>query len=143
MMGLFEIISLILNLVLGGGLFITLVTLKSVKQEAAANAKKAEAEAAKADAATKASELDNVEGAIKVWRDLAQDMADRHVEMIKQVEELRKEVNRLRLINNKIMRLLDRITPENMNQMVEKIKNEIDAEEKLHIIATRGVDCRV
>lgn len=125
MMGIFEIISLALNLLLGGGLLITLLTLKSVKRQADAKADGAIAE-------TKSSELKNVEAAIKVWRDLAQDMAERHTEVLDQVEKLRLEVNRLRLINNKIVRLLDRITPENMNQMVQKIKDEIDADDKIH-----------
>lgn len=125
MTGIFEIISLVLNVALGGTLLVTLATLKSVK-------KKAGAEASKAEAETKSSELNNVESAIKVWRDLAQDMADRHAEVLDQVEKLRLEVNRLRLVNNKIVRLLDRITPENMTQMVQKIKEEIDADEKVH-----------
>ena len=39
MMGIFEIISLVLNLAWNGGLWVTVVTLKSVKKEASAKAK--------------------------------------------------------------------------------------------------------
>ena len=40
-----EIVSIILNLVLGGGFIVTVFTLKQERLKASANAKKAEAEA--------------------------------------------------------------------------------------------------
>ena len=67
-----------------------------------------------------------------MWQEMAVGMADKHNELLEQVEKLRSEVNRLRLVNNKIVRLLDRITPENLTQMVAKIKEEIDAEDGIH-----------
>ena len=67
-MGWIEIISLVLNLILGGGLIVTIATLRSVKIEAAANAKKAAAVAT-------ASEIENVEAVIKLWREMAEKMA--------------------------------------------------------------------
>lgn len=136
MMGLFEIISLVLNLVLGSGFLITFVTLRSVKAKADAEARKAVAEAKK-------QEISNMASLVQMWQDYAVNMGDKHNELLEQVEKLRSEVNRLRLVNNKIVRLLDRLTPENMNEMVQKIKNEIDAEEALHN-SSRGIaDCRV
>ena len=54
----FQLVSMILNLLLSGGLIVTLATLRSVKREANASAKKAEAQA-------KASEIENVEAAVK------------------------------------------------------------------------------
>lgn len=136
MMGLFEIISLILNLVLGSGFLITFVTLRSVKAKADAEARKAVAEAKK-------QEISNTASLVQMWQDMAVSMGDKHNELLEQVEKLRSEVNRLRLVNNKIVRLLDRLTPENMNEMVAKIKKEIDAEDKIHTIVSRGSDCRV
>ena len=56
-----QIISLVLNLALGGGLIVSLATLKSQKR-------KGEAEADKANAEVKTTELDNVQEAIKIWR---------------------------------------------------------------------------
>lgn len=126
-----ELISLILNLVFGAGLFVTIVTLKSVKQEARGKAQQAIAEAEKTVAAVRKDEIENVEAAIKIWRDMATDMAERHSETMKQVELLRKEVNRLRLINNRIVKLLDKITPENLQATVEKIKQEIEDDEAI------------
>ena len=54
-----EIVSIILNLVLGGGFIVTVFTLKQERLKASANAKKAEAEAENA-------ELDNEEKAAQI-----------------------------------------------------------------------------
>lgn len=120
-MGIFEIISLILNLLLGSGMIVTLLTLKSTREKAAADAK--------------AAEINNVDAVAKMWRELAEKMSDQYTEVSEQVDRLTKEVNKLRLINSKIVRLLDRITPENMLDMIEKIKQEINnGEENNHSI---------
>lgn len=120
-MGWFEIVSLVLNAVFGGAFLITLVTLKSVKSEAAANAKKAEA-------AAQASEIENVESVIKLWREMAQKMSDDRATLATQVEELSTEVRRLKNATNRVVRLLDKITPENMEETIGIIKKEIDDE---------------
>jgi dihydropteroate synthase len=116
-MGTFEIISLILNLLLGSGMIVTLFTLKSTKAKAAADAR--------------ASEINNVDSVAKMWRELAEKMGNQYAEMSVQVDKLTKEVNRLRAINSKIVRLLDRITPENLVDMIEKIKQEINQSEQI------------
>jgi flagellar basal body-associated protein FliL len=116
-MGIFEIVSFVLNLLLGSGMIVTLLTLKSAK-------KKAEADA-------KASEINNVDSVAKMWRELAEKMGNQYAEMSVQVDKLTKEVNRLRAINSKIVRLLDRITPENLVDMIEKIKQEINQSEQI------------
>lgn len=129
-MSWFELISFLLNLALGSGLIVTLVTLKAAKKEADARAEKVRAEAA-------ANEIQNVEAAIKIWRDMAESMAQRHEALMAQVEDLRKEVNRLRLINNKIVKLLDRITPENLVETIDKIRKEIENDEAI----THSANC--
>lgn len=126
-----ELISLILNFLFAGGLFVTLITLKSVKQEAIGKARKAIAEAEKEVAAVKKDEIQNVEAAIKIWREMAESMAERHDETMREVQALRQEVNRLRLINNRIVRLLDKITPENLQTTVDKIKQEMQNDENM------------
>lgn len=115
----FETISLVLNFLLGGGLIVTLITLKSTK-------KQAEADAQKALAIAKASEIENVDAAVKIWRELAENMAERQAGLSEQVEELSVEVRRLKNATNRVVRLLDRITPENLSEMVEKIRSEIE-----------------
>lgn len=114
--------SLVLNLALGTGLVVTIATLRSAKVEAAANARKAEA-------AAKASEIENVESVIKLWRTLAESMAEKQDSLTTQVEELSSEVRRLKNATNRVARLLDKITPENMSEMVDAIKKEIDDEQ--------------
>lgn len=131
-----EIISLILNLVLGGSLIVTLITLRATKLEADANAKKAVAVA-------KASEIENVDSAVKIWRELAEKMAERQNELAERVEELNVEVRRLKNATNKVARLLDRITPDNLGEMVEKIKQEIEDDHKDIGNSSNGADAKL
>lgn len=117
--GMFEMVSFVLNLLLGSGLIITLATLKSMRKEAGGKANKAVAEA-------RADEIQNVEAAIKIWREIAQDMADKYDLVTNQVEKLSKEVRRLNTINNRIVKLLDKITADNLESMVDAIKQTIN-----------------
>lgn len=110
-----ELISLLLNLLFGGGFIVSLVTLRSTR-------KKAESEA-------RTSELDNVQEAVKIWREMCESLKKElesykasQAEMNAQMEMLRREVSRLSTINHKIVMLLDKITPENMEQMIDQIK---------------------
>lgn len=117
--GMFEMVSFVLNLLLGSGLIITLATLKFMRKEAGGKANKAVAEA-------RADEIQNVEAAIKIWREIAQDMADKYDLVTNQVEKLSKEVRRLNTINNRIVKLLDKITADNLESMVDAIKQTIN-----------------
>lgn len=110
-----SIISVFLNLVFGGGFLVSLVTLKASRK--------------KADAEVKTTELDNVQEAVKIWREMAESLKSElesykanQNNMTMQLEGLRKEVAKLSSINNKMVKLLDKITPENLEQMVEQIK---------------------
>ncbi len=114
-----EILSLVLNALLGGSLIVTLVTIRPTRKKAFAEAK--------------ASELDNVQEVIGIWRqaveNLKVELADSrqkneamNASMQKEIESLRKAVARLTTINNRMVKLLDKITPENLDSMVEQIK---------------------
>lgn len=125
-MNVLDIISLLLNLILGGGLLVSLATLRQTKRKAGAEAEKAVHEA-------RADEIKNVDAAIMIWRKLAEDMSDKYNDMSnkcealsRSVENLTTEVNRLRLTNNRIIRLLDKITPENLEHVVAEIKQELN-----------------
>lgn len=114
-----ELISLIFNVILGGSWLVTFFTLRSKVKSAAA--------------AARADELKNVDSAIKIWREIAEDMADKYNEMSERCDKLNanlldlsREVNRLRQSNNKIVKLLDKITPENLENVVTEIKNELN-----------------
>ncbi len=119
--GLFELISTLVNVVLGGGLFVTMLTLRSQKKKVAAEAKSAEA-------AAESAELNNAENLARMWREnfevLNVELKDtrlRAAEMALQVEALRKEVEKLTRIQNKIANLLNTIEHPN----VAKIKEEL------------------
>ena len=110
-----------MNVVLGGGLFVTMLTLRSQK-------KKVAAEASLAEAVAESSELDNAEKIARMWREnfeaLNLELKDtrlRAAEMALQVEALRKEVEKLTRIQNKIANLLNTIEHPN----IAKIKEEL------------------
>lgn len=120
-----QMISILLNLILGGGFIAQLVTLRSMRKKAGSEAKGAEADAEK-------KELDNVEKAIKIWREMAENVIKQRdeallnfTEMAKQVEALRRDVQKLNHTNQRILKLLDKISHENLESTVEEIKSEI------------------
>jgi len=121
-----EFISLALNLVFGGGFLISFLTLRAQRKKAGAEAKGAEATA-------ESTELDNVEKAIRIWREMAENLKTQRDEAItsfgevsKQVEALRRDVKKLNSTNQKILKLLDQISHENLERMVKEIKEEIE-----------------
>lgn len=118
-----ELLSIILNVVLGSGFIASLITLRSTKKTAGAKAQQAVAEA-------RANELKNVESAITIWRQIAENMSAQYQDLSEQVEALRKEVRRLNSINNKTLKLLEKVNSENIEVIVEQIKkimNEVDS----------------
>ena len=86
----FEIISTILNLLLGGTCIVTLATLKATRTKAGAEAKGAEHEA-------KGKEIENEEKASKLLMDYI-------------VEPLKKEINALRKEVRKLQKCIERIS---------------------------------
>ena len=119
-----EVIITIITALLTGG-FSSLITVRFSRQ-------KAKAEAVLAESSVKTSELDNVQEAVKIWREMAESLKselnqsrDDYKNITSEIESLRKEIAHLTCINSKIMKLLDKITPENLEKMVEQIKKEI------------------
>lgn len=84
-----QIVSLLLNAVLGGSLIVTVYTLNATRREANANARAAEANA-------DSDEIKRTEGAVKIWREVANEMYVKQDELAKQVEDLSVEVRRLK-----------------------------------------------
>jgi septal ring factor EnvC (AmiA/AmiB activator) len=120
-----ELISVFLNLLLGGGL-IAIITMRAQKKKASA-----EAEAAEANA--NSSELDNVEKAIKIWREMAENLTkelekrdNEYKQMQTQLVEFKKAVDKMNNTNAKILRMLETITKDNIEGPVEQIKKEIN-----------------
>lgn len=67
-------------------------------------------------AETKVSEIDAVERAIKVWRDLSEDLQLRYEVLIKKVDALQTEIDGLRSDNK-------RLSNEN-KELIKKIKHQ-------------------
>jgi len=86
----------------------------------------------KANAAAKSNELDNVQEAVKIWRETAECFkaqfeaakAD-NCEITKQIDALRKEVAKLTTATTRVLKLLDKITPDNLESTITEIRNEI------------------
>jgi chromosome segregation ATPase len=96
----------------------SVITLKATRKQAEANAR--------------GSELDNVQEAVKIWRELAEsfktdlDQARKdNADITCQIESLRKEVAKLSNVLNRVLKLLDKITPDNIETTVNEIRNEI------------------
>lgn len=119
-----ELIATILITLASGGLS-SLLTLRFTRQREKANARLAEA-------TVETQELDNVQAAVTIWREMAESLRreleksrENYNKVMEEIELLRKQINRLTLINNKILKLLDTLTPDNLTKMVELIKKEI------------------
>lgn len=121
-MSVFEIVSLVLNLLFGGSFMITLATLRAQKL-------RYEAEARTAEATAESSELENVDKAVKIWRDLAESMEQRNKELEKnlslEIEALRREVRKQNCTINKILKILDSINHDNLEQKVQEAKEAV------------------
>jgi predicted RNase H-like nuclease (RuvC/YqgF family) len=101
--------------------------------------KQAFAEANNVEAMAESQEIKNVKEAILVYKEMAMDLKKELEEqrtksdaMAFQIEGLRKEIaslsrtnNRIVNTNNRIISLLDNLNHENMEEMVEKIKEKI------------------
>lgn len=111
----------LIQYLIGGGvvsLVTSLVTIRATRK--------------KADAAAKTNELDNVQEAVKIWRELAESFKSDleqarkdNSEITCQIDSLRKEVVKLTNVTNRVLKLLDKITPENLETTINEIRNEI------------------
>jgi uncharacterized protein HemX len=120
------VVSTLINVILGGGFIVTLITLKQQK-------KRSQGEADQAAAQADSIELNNVEKAIEIWREIATDLKlklkeaeEKSDRMADEIAQLRTEVKRLSVSNRKMIEMLNKITPENLERMIEKIKDEFN-----------------
>lgn len=114
--GIIMIISGVINAVLGGGLIITLRTLKSKTKEAEATAKMAGANA------------DSIE--IRNVSDLTKNLIESTTQFDKKLDEYRKKLDaqdqellQLKSINRQIVMLIEQLTPENIEFVVTEVRN--------------------
>lgn len=122
----FSMVSLVLNIIFGGGLIVTLVTLKAQKKQAEASAKQTEASA-------ETTEIENLKNVALGWREYAESAEARYKSMSeltqKEVALLRDQVNkmeetikRLTSVNNQIFKIVKDINHENIEQKKAEAK---------------------
>lgn len=128
-MGWLDILSLVLNILFGGGLIFSLLTLKAQKNKANAEAKGAEASA-------ESTEIDNVEKVAGLWRGIAESMEARYKQqeennaqllknyndVLTEVKSLRTEVRKQNSTISKILKILDSIDHENLEEKIQEAK---------------------
>jgi esterase/lipase len=80
-------------------------------------------------------EIDNIKKLISTWQMTAEkfkkqadDAVERENKIMLEVSLLRKEITKLTSIQNKIVKLLDKITHENFAKIIEQIKSELSNE---------------
>ncbi|NCB68985.1 MAG: hypothetical protein EOM47_09065 [Bacteroidia bacterium] len=129
----FSMVSLVLNIIFGGGLIVTLVTLKAQKKQAEATAKQAEASAKQTEASAETTEIENLKNVALGWREYAESAEARYKSMSeltqKEVALLRDQVNkmeetikRLTSVNNQIFKIVKDINHENIEQKKAEAK---------------------
>lgn len=130
-----QVISLVLNLVFGGGLILTLITLRSFKLKSQGEALQATAQAEVVEKQAESSEIDNVEKIARMWREQAEAYEekwkktdDQVGQLCKTIEELRAEVKRLVNINTKMVKSLDKINAENYEKIIDQIKADLHSD---------------
>ena len=67
------------------------------------------------------SELDVVEEAIKTWREIAQDLKKEIQELKEENRLLKHEVSRIRVLNRKIFKALDKLNIENFSDVIKEL----------------------
>ncbi len=94
---------------------------------------KAAAEAKTAEAITESNELENVDKAIKIWREMAEKLYGEleesrreNAQFMLEIGSLKKEVSKLTSTTKRIARILDQITPDNMEKKISQLKQELN-----------------
>lgn len=125
--GWFEIVSALLNLLLGGGLIVTFVTLKAQRQQAQATAKQYEANA-------EGTEIDNLEKAARIWRESLEAREKYYAELLSgtngelkqmrdRISDMETTIRQLTTTNRQILKILKDINHDNLEQKKEEAKN--------------------
>jgi len=124
-----EILGFIFSVLLGGGWIINVMTLKSQQRKVAAEAKGA-------DASAESTEIDNVEKVAGLWRSFAENMElkykqqeENNAQLLKnyndvlsEVKSLRAEVRKQNTTISKILKILDSIDHENLEEKIQEAK---------------------
>lgn len=86
------------------------------------------AEARQAEAQADITELDRVEQAIKIWREMAEDLKAQVQTLSNENKSLICELKKVRKTNEMIITALKSITPENVHKVVDELQKSIESE---------------
>lgn len=124
--GVWGVVSTAINILLGGGFIYSIITLRSQRM-------KAKAEAKGAMALSESTELDNVEKAVKIWREMAESLKTELREtrgkydlIVSEVDELKRAVKSLNATHRKVLKLLTEMSHENYKEVASAIQKEIE-----------------
>lgn len=130
-----EVISLILNFILGGGVLV-FVTIKATKKKADGEASQSVAQAKVIEAQAESQQIDNTAKLVELWekqyealeqRLNAKDeqnklLGDKVQELSTKVGDLTKEVANWRKLTKRMVDLIDKVTPDNLEETKQTIK---------------------
>jgi chromosome segregation ATPase len=127
-----EWISLLISFIAGGGLY-ALFTIGAKRRQANAEAAKSEVDVKSIEVDLKGKELDQVEQAVKIWRESAEASEKRYNELYdKMVTEMSKmqqsmtdmesTIKKLTATNNQILKILKEINHDNLEQKKAEAK---------------------
>jgi hypothetical protein len=105
-----EYISLILNILFGGGFITTLLMLRTQKRQAMAG--------------VRANEIDNLDRVAKIWRESLEArekyFEDEVGKLFSRIKEMEATIQKLTRTNQQILKLLKEINHENLEQKKEE-----------------------
>ena len=120
-----EIISLVLNVLFGGGLWLSLVQIKQIKEQKDEEIRRLKVDTKQVAVDTERTEIQNIENLARMWREQAELLERKLDTMQTKIDKLENELLKMNKLNNKIYKLLDKVSRENWEQLVEQVKEEL------------------
>lgn len=131
-MGVVEIISLLLNLIFGGGLWLSVVQLRQLREQKDEEIRRLKVDTKQVETTVAASEIQNVENIARLWREQAEMLEVKLEAMQSKMDKLEADLLKVTRLNNKMYRLIDKMSKENWEQLVEQLREEFKEEFKSH-----------
>lgn len=120
-----EVISLILNVLFSGGLWLSLIQIKQIKEQKDEEIRRLKADTKQVAVDTERAEIQNIENLARMWREQAELLEKKLDAMQGKIDKLEYNLLKMNILNNKIYRLLDKVSRENWEQLVEQVKDEL------------------
>lgn len=120
-----EVISLILNVLFGGGLWLSLIQIKQIKEQKDEEIRRLKADTKQVAVDTERAEIQNIENLARMWREQAELLERKLDTMQTKIDKLENDLLKMNKLNNKIYKLLDKVSRENWEQLVEQVKEEL------------------